>query len=125
MRVEKTLFSQNYYAAFIHLGEKTGLKIINHYPDTGKDITLAANEPFEWYWGMEEESAKNQDNILILAVQRTSINVDKINRDFIQRFPASTPFELLVARNYLDSQLPNNYTFTYRSILTTRPCLKN
>lgn len=125
MSVGKTWLSQHYYAVFIHIGEKTGIKIVNHYPDSGRDITLIANEPFEWYWEIKEESAKNQDNVLILAVQKTPINTDTINQEFTQRFPTNSPIELLAARNYLDSQLPNNYTFTYRSILTSTPCIKN
>ncbi len=122
MQVEKTIFSQKYYVAFIHLGEKSGFKIITHDPLTGKEITLAANKPFNWLWGMQEEATKNQDNILMLAVQKTPIDVDRINRLFMQRFPASASIKLLAARNYLDTLLPNNYTFTYRSILTAQPC---
>lgn len=122
MQVEETWLNQRYYTAFIHLGEKTGLKIINHHPETGKDIILMANEPFEWYWGMEEESAKNQDNILILAVQRTPIDVDNINQEFIARFSNANPIEILAERDFIVSQFPNNYSFSYQSILSATPC---
>ncbi|MEE9336706.1 MAG: hypothetical protein V3U87_01385 [Methylococcaceae bacterium] len=125
MIVEKTLFSQHYYTAFIHLGEKTRLKIINHYPETGKEIKLVANEPFEWYWGMQEDAAQNQDNILLLAIQRTPIDVDAINRGFLKRFSSDSPVNILAARDFLIDQLPNNYTFSYQSILSNSLCLKN
>ncbi|NOT84624.1 MAG: hypothetical protein HOP02_07575 [Methylococcaceae bacterium] len=55
---EKTPFSQQYYVAFIHLGEQTGYKLIAKQPDNAADITVVANEVLKWYWPMQETAAK-------------------------------------------------------------------
>ncbi len=124
MKVTETWLSQKYYAVFIHIGEQTGLKIINHYPDTGKDIILTANEPFDWSWGMQEEAAKKQDNILFIAVQRTPIvDIDTLHQAFLTRFSKTSLLKLLAVRDFLVPYFANHYTFSYQSTLSATPCI--
>jgi hypothetical protein len=119
---EKTLFSNQYYVAFIHLGEQTGYAIMNN---TGTSaITVPANKPLKWSWLMKE-SAKEQNNVLMIVLQRTPIDADKLSQVFYQRFPdIKKPLDILKARDFLLPKFPGNYSFSYKSIIGDTLCVK-
>lgn len=120
----KTLpFSDRYYVAFIHLGEHTGYKIFSA-TETG-NITVAANEQLKWYWQMEEP-AFEQDNVLLIVLNRTPIAADQIEQVLAKQFPdAKTNLDVLQARNFLLPLFPGHYDFRYKSIIRDTPCLKS
>lgn len=124
-----TPFTDHYYVALIHLGEQTGYKLIDKDPKTGENI-IATNDPladpFAWIWPMNEELSKQQENILIVAMQRTSIDADAINQAFAERFSLSKPLDILKAKAFLLTQFPrdSSYVFFYKSIFSEPPCLK-
>jgi hypothetical protein len=124
LRPEKTPFSSRYYVALIHLGEKSGYKLISTNPESAKELTIAANEIFAWSWPMDEETAKQENNVLIVAMQRTPIAADAINQAFERRFSPSKPLNVLQARDFLLPQFSGSYAFSYKSVFSESPCLK-
>lgn len=125
LRATKTFLTTRYYVALIHLGEKTGLKIINKDAETKKDIIVNADETFEKLWPMNEDFTHKQDNILFLALQRTPIKVDEINQQFAMRFSKDKKLKILEARDFLLTQFSGSYYFLYKSILSEQPCIKH
>lgn len=124
LRPAKTPFTTVYYEARIHLGEYTGFKFIDLTKD-GKRLTIAANDKMEGSWPMNEVGTFAQDNVLIIALQRTAFETDAINLAFKQRFPPTEKLDVLAARDYLIAQFPGHYAFTYQSTVSVPPCQKS
>ncbi|MCK5905750.1 MAG: hypothetical protein KAG86_10725, partial [Gammaproteobacteria bacterium] len=124
MFIKPSLLTSSYYLAFIHIGEKTGFKIIQHLPNSTQLIQWPAQKRLEWYWPMDEVAAKQQDNILFVAVQRTAIDADEINQQLTTRFANMQPFKILAMRDYLITQFSGYYAFTYHSIIDDSSCLE-
>lgn len=124
LRPAKTPFTTVYYEARIHLGENTGFKFIDQTTD-GKRLTIAANDKLEGSWPMNEVGTFAQDNVLIIALQRTPFKTDVINLAFKQRFPPTEKLDVLAARDYLIAQFPGHYAFTYQSTVSEPPCQKS
>ncbi|MEQ1637769.1 MAG: hypothetical protein ABL903_13880 [Methylococcales bacterium] len=120
----KTFLSSRYYVAFIHLGEQTGYKVISKQPNSAEDLTVAANQVLEWSWSMQEQSVKQQDNMLLIVLQRAPIAADELNQALAHRFPASKTLNVLQARDFLLPQFPGSYAFSYKSIASDAPCIK-
>jgi hypothetical protein len=127
LKTEKTFFPSQYYAAFIHLGEQTGYKLISKQPIGSADITVAPGEELKWYWPMKEEGTHLQNNILLIVLQRTRIDAAKLEQALDKQFPpnAKKPLDVLQARDFLLPQFPGSYGFSYKSVFRESPCIKS
>lgn len=124
-QASKTPFSNQYYLAFIHLGEHTKYKVISTHLNSQTAISVAPNETLEWFWPMQEP-AKQQDNAFMVVLQRTPIAAIDIEQGLAKRFPDSKKsLDILQARDFLISQFPGSYAFSYKSIIRDNPCIKS
>lgn len=118
-------FSSPYYVAFIHLGERTGFKLVAQDLGTQADITVAAGEALKWYWPMKEESAQQQNNALLVVLQRTPIATAKLQAELDRQFLGSKDkLDVQQALNFLQPKFPGHYTFKYKSVLRDNPCIR-
>jgi hypothetical protein len=124
VQAEKTLsFNTPYYVAFIHLGEYTGYKVIS--AKGAEDMTITADKVLKWQWPMNEEATKQQNNVLMIVLQRTPIATTKLEDTLLKRFPdAKNYLDVLQARDFLLPQFPGRYAFSYKSIIRDQPCTK-
>ena len=124
LKPEKTILTSAYYAIFIHLGEKTGMLIIDKQGQNGQAISTTADAPpLFMNWPMLETNSPAEDNVLLVAFQRTPIEVNKLKAEFKQHFPEDKPLKVLEARDFLLPQFPGSYAFLYRSIIAQPPCI--
>ena len=124
LKPEKSFLTSYYYTVFIHIGEKTGIHIIDKQASGGQAITATDEAPpLSMYWPMVEENSLAEDNVILVAFQRTPIDANQLRDQIKREFPDNKQLDVLQARDFLLPQFPGSYAFLYRSIIAQPPCI--
>ena len=75
------------------------------------------------YWPMVEENSLAEDNVILVAFQRTPIDANQLRDQIKREFPDNKQLDVLQARDFLLPQFPGSYAFLYRSIIAQPPCI--
>lgn len=131
LKAGKTLFSNQYHVALLHLGQRTGLKVVTKTIKGGEAITIPADGMLAWNWIMEEGGkAQEQDNALLIKVQRQAFNAAELDKKFNERFPnlathkKAQALDIVQASNWLSQTGGSQYTFFYKSVKRGSPCTR-